>query len=104
MDTFPEESESTSPDPHELLRQAEEEPHQRALQDYGEVISKLKDEKRFTFREIADWLTERGVKTDHNAVWRAYTKHMHPADAADVEKDDNEIELEEVLDDEEARK
>ena len=45
--------------------------------DYIEAIEILRNEKRFTFREIAQWLTKRfGIEADHNAVYRAYTKGM----------------------------
>jgi hypothetical protein len=44
------------------------------LADYQEAIRVLKEEKEFSFREIAVWLQQRGLKVDHNAVWRAYSK------------------------------
>jgi hypothetical protein len=32
----------------------------------------LREEKRFTFRAIAEWLTKRGIEADHRSVYRAY--------------------------------
>ena len=61
-------------DPKQLRAEAEKEPRRRGLEDYKDTILLLKDEKGFSFREIAAWLQERGLKTDHNAVWRAYCK------------------------------
>ena len=61
-------------DPRLLRAQAEQEPARRGLEDYGEVIRLLKEEKGFSFREIAAWLHQRGLNIDHNAVWRAYSK------------------------------
>jgi len=62
--------------PDELLGRAEMEPVRRALSEYNAVIRTLRDEKNFTFREIANWLLSHHVLTDHNAVYREYTKGM----------------------------
>lgn len=62
------------PPPEYLLEEARKEPNCKLLQDYGEVISLLRDAKDFSFREIAEWLTENGVDADYNAVYRVYTK------------------------------
>jgi hypothetical protein len=70
------ESELPVPDPQQLQAEAEKEPSRRGLDDYSQVIRLLKDDKGFSFREIAAWLQERGMKSDHNAVWRAYSKLM----------------------------
>lgn len=42
-------------------------------------------EKGFSYREIADWLSDRGVEVDHNAVYRIYTNWLsdHDADLED---------------------
>jgi hypothetical protein len=54
------------------LEEARKEPRRILLTDYVETINELRNEKRFTFRAIAEWLTERGIATDHSAVYRAY--------------------------------
>ena len=59
-----------------LLERAEQESTRRALAEYSEVIRTLRDEKNFTFREIAEWLKDYNVEADHNAVYREYTKGM----------------------------
>src|SRR5436305_805177 len=67
------------PDPERLFREAEQEPDVRALSAYVDSIRMLRD-KGFSYREIADWLSERGVDVDHNAVYRAYTKSLSDYD------------------------
>jgi len=61
-------------DPGQLRTEAEKEPRRRGLNDYSEAIRVLKEEKGFSFREIAAWFQQRGLTTDHNAIWRAYSK------------------------------
>ncbi len=70
------ESQEFITDPQQLRAEAEKEPQrqQRGLDAYSETIRLLKEEKGFTFREIATWFHERSLKVDHNAVWRAYSK------------------------------
>ena len=63
------------PPPEALLREAEQEPNYRALDEYSDTIETLR-EKGFSYREISEWLKERGVDIDHNAVYRIYTKFM----------------------------
>lgn len=70
------------PHPSVLLHEAEQEPNYRDVEEYTEVIRTLR-EKGFSYREVAEWLTARGVEVDHNAVYRVYTKNMSHADAAD---------------------
>jgi hypothetical protein len=60
--------------PQQVLAEAVQEPRRRGLADYQEAIRVLKEEKEFSFRDIAVWLQQRGLKVDHNAVWRAYSK------------------------------
>jgi hypothetical protein len=60
--------------PQQVLAEAVQEPRRRGLADYQGAIRVLKEEKKFSFREIAAWLQQRGLKVDHNAVWRAYSK------------------------------
>jgi len=92
------EEELEFPDPSELLDEAESENPRRILGNYHEAIQVLKNSKRFTFREIAEWLTKRGVPCDHNGVYREYTKFMHPPDAVEVGIQDEEVETEEAID------
>jgi hypothetical protein len=68
------EQEEFMADPRQLRAEAEKEPRRRGLEDYSETIRLLKEEKGFSLREIAAWLQQRGLKIDHNAVWRTYSK------------------------------
>ena len=68
------EQEEFMADPLQLRAEAEKEPRRRGLDDYGEVIRLLKEEKGFSLREIAAWFQQRGLNIDHNAVWRTYSK------------------------------
>jgi hypothetical protein len=68
------EQEEFNADPQQLRAEAEKEPRRRGLDDYRETIRLLKEEKGFTFREIAAWFQQRGLNIDHNAAWRAYSK------------------------------
>ena len=68
------------PPPELLFRQAEQEPDFRALSAYADSIGMLRD-KGFSYREIAHWLSERGVDVDHNAVYRVYTNSLSDYDA-----------------------
>ncbi|MEO6871475.1 MAG: hypothetical protein ABI233_04555, partial [Chthoniobacterales bacterium] len=65
-------SESPVPVPNAFLEDAKKEAKRKLLSDHVETINVLRNEKRFTFRAIADWLTARGIETDHSAVYRAY--------------------------------
>ncbi len=67
------ESEGFLADPQKLRAEAQKEPRRRCLGDYRDTIRLLKDERGFSFREIAAWLGEREVDADHNAVWRVYS-------------------------------
>jgi hypothetical protein len=60
------------PAPSTLVEMAEHEPERKRVDEYAEVISKLRDEKGFTYRAIAEWLCEHGVPTDHNEVYRTH--------------------------------
>jgi transposase-like protein len=68
------------PPPDFLFREAEQEPDFRSLSAYVDSIQMLRD-KGFSYREIADWLSERGVHVNHNAVYRVYTKSLSDYDA-----------------------
>jgi hypothetical protein len=54
----------------------------------------LRDEKRFTFREIAEWLLEYGIECDHNSVYREYTKDLSIEQEQQVAMNDAEEENE----------
>jgi hypothetical protein len=71
---------SIMPDPAALFRQAEQEPDIQTLSAYVDSIQILR-EKGFSYREIAEWLSERGVEVDHNAVYRVYTNSLSDYDA-----------------------
>lgn len=81
--------------PDILLDLAQQEPNRRVLLNYSDVIKTLRDEKNFTFREIAEWLKDYNVETDHNAVYREYTRCMPDDEAHDVAIADEEREREE---------
>ena len=81
------------PPPDALLREAEEEPNYRDLSEYCPVIATLRG-KGFSYREIAEWLSERGVELDHNAVYRLYTRNMSDLEA---KMEDQEADLETQL-------
>ncbi|HEX7518331.1 MAG TPA: hypothetical protein VF345_13710 [Chthoniobacterales bacterium] len=71
------------PSPEQLYREAEGEPNYRNLSSYSDTIGMLR-EKGFSYREIAEWFSERGVSVDHNAVYRTYTNSL-PGDLAQKE-------------------
>jgi hypothetical protein len=58
--------------PDAFLEEAKNEPKRKLITDHIETINVLRNEKRFTFRAIAEWLTKRGIETDHSSVYRAY--------------------------------
>jgi hypothetical protein len=87
----PEEMEMFAPPPEQLEHEAEAEPNRRFLRDYLEVIRTLRG-KGFSFREIAEWLGERGVVADHNAVYRVFTNYM----TADDAQQENELDQEDA--------
>ena len=66
------------PSPDEFLDQAKSEPQRQLISDHIKTINTLRDEKRFTFRAIAEWLTKRGIQADHSAVYRAYLNAIPP--------------------------
>jgi hypothetical protein len=72
------------PPPEYLLEEAQKESNRKLLQDYSEVIGVLREEKGFSFREIAEWLTQKGIDADYNAVYRVYTKGMSEDEEQDV--------------------
>ena len=60
------------PVPDAFLEEAKNEPKRQLISDHVRTITTLREEKRFTFRAIAEWLTKRGIQTDHSSVYRAY--------------------------------
>jgi hypothetical protein len=68
------------PSPEQLYREAEAEPNYRNLSSYSDVIGTLR-EKGFSYRDIAEWLSERGISVDHNAVYRIFMNSL-PANLA----------------------
>ena|SRR5437764_14830953 len=63
---------SEIPTPDAFLEEAKSEPKRKLISDHIKTINTLREEKRFTFRAIAEWLTKRGIETDHSSVYRAY--------------------------------
>ena len=60
-------------DRDELLAAAKAAPAKVRLEEYREVVQELRG-KGFTWREVAAFLTERGVTTDHTWVYRTFGK------------------------------
>ena len=78
------------PDPEALFHEAEEEPDHRTLAAYVDSIRVLRD-KGLSYREIAQWLSERGIEVDHNAVYRVYTNSLSDHDAhLEAQREDEE--------------
>lgn len=82
------------PPPEILMQLAMDEPNRRLLDEQRGTIAVLRDEKGFTFREIAEWLTDKGIECDYNAVYRVYTKGMHPGEVAQLDEVTNQEERE----------
>jgi hypothetical protein len=72
------------PPPEMVLRDAMEEPDRRLLEEYADAIKVLRDDKRFTFREIAEWLQGYGIECDHNSVYREYTKGLSEEEEREI--------------------
>ena len=79
-----------------MLEEAQAEADQRELADYLDSITLLRD-KGMSFREIAEFLTKRGVFADHNAVYRIYTKCMPEDEIRDESVLDDQIEQDNAL-------
>lgn len=62
------------PSPEELLRDALAAPARTDLAPHVDAIRALR-EKKWSWREIADFLRERGVETDHTKLLRFMQKH-----------------------------
>src|ERR1044071_1462027 len=74
------------PPPEAFLEEAKHEAKRKLIADHINTIKHLRDEKRFTFREIAEWLNKRGLECDHSAVYRAYLSAI-PEDQRDPHAD-----------------
>lgn len=78
------------PLPDAFLEQAKKEQKRKLVSDHVNTINLLRNEKRFTFREIAEWLTARGIETDHSAVYRAYLAAI-PEEQRDPREDWDDV-------------
>ncbi len=58
----------------DILQAAQDAPSKDSLETHLPTIETLRD-KGYTWREIAAFLTEHGVPTDHSKVFRLATKH-----------------------------
>lgn len=79
--------------PNAFLEEARKEAKRQLLSDHIETINLLRDEKRFTFRAIAEWLSARGIATDHSSIYRAYMAAI-PEDRRHPDEDWEEFEPE----------
>lgn len=59
----------------ELLSEAEQEPNFIDLAEYWPVVQSLR-EKGFSYREVANWLTARGIEVSYGAVYRLCTRRL----------------------------
>ncbi len=62
------------PTPEELLEEAKEIYTDPNLKDYISTINTLRA-KGFTWRQIAGWISERGIKCNHNEVYYLFRKN-----------------------------
>lgn len=85
-------SASEIPKPNAFLEEAKREPQRKLITDHIQTINVLRNEKRFTFRAIAEWLTERGFETDHSSVYRAYLAAI-PEENRHPDEDWEEIDI-----------
>jgi len=81
------------PSPAELFQEAEDEPSFQDLKAYVSTMRTLR-KKGFSYREIADWLTKRGITADHNAVYRVYSANMSDHMAQEEDERDTRESLE----------
>ena len=83
---------SEIPAPDAFLEEAKNEPKRKLISDHIKTINTLREEKRFTFRAIAEWLTKRGIETDHSSVYRAYLGAI-PEDRRDPYADWSDVDM-----------
>jgi len=81
---------SEVPLPNAFLEEAKKEPRRQLITDHIQTINVLRDEKRLTFRAIADWLTARGIEADHSSVYRAYLAAI-PQEQRDPREDWSDV-------------
>jgi len=79
------------PDPELMEQEALGEPNYRDLGNYSGSIRTLRG-KGFSFREIANWLSERNVDADHNSVYRVYRKGLTYEQQAELEQQESDAE------------
>lgn len=82
---------SELPDPNVLLEEALAEDDKHYLRPYRTTIRALR-EKKFSYRQIADWLNDRGLDVDHNSIYREHTKHMSPEEESAQDLYDQNLE------------
>ena len=58
-------------DPKELLREALDAPNKTQLEDHREAVETLRG-KGYSWREVAEFLNQRGVATDHTRLYRTF--------------------------------
>ena len=73
------------PDPEKLLAEAEAIPAKVRLAEYWDTVSVLR-EKDYSWREIADWLSERGVTVHYKQLERFDKKRDELGPDADQEE------------------
>jgi hypothetical protein len=83
--------------PDAFLAEAMKEPKRILLMDFIGTIKTLRDEKKFTFRAIAEWFGQRGIETDHSAVYRAYLAAI-PEEKRNPEQDWSDVEAPDYAD------
>jgi hypothetical protein len=93
--------EPSNPIPPEIaFQEAEQELDRDFFRGYLSTINVLR-QKGFSYREIAEWLTERGVEVDHNVVYRAYRSWAEAQGM--TEQDANEDDYRSSLEEKEGR-
>lgn len=70
----------------ELLAEAAEEPNFIDLDEYLPVIEQLR-EKGFSYREVANWLTARGIEVSYGAVYRLCVRRLAYDEAVIAEQE-----------------
>lgn len=88
----PHPADSEIPAVEAFLEEAKKEPKRKLITDHMDTITVLRNEKRFTFRAIADWLTARGIEADHSAVYRAYLAAV-PEEKRDPREDWSDVDM-----------
>ncbi len=71
-----------------ILEDAQSAPSKSSIEEHKEAILILRS-KKFTWREIADFLVERGVQTDHTQVYRLISKTKNRSETMSFPNADN---------------